>query len=259
MLLAVIMKLSKSGEGYFYTYQKVKEVLSENKTDAIFVEYSNNVLEDGMNEWIWGYEKMNAYFPWHSPFMDKTDILFLYHKNPKDFPKVVSTSTRSNFTRILSFDYSIVKRYGGYEKTMESNVVADGKDENATDRHPEKKQRLALEYLRYLKKIIDYCTDKNRKVYLVRSPQHKNISRSNEARLLRIKDEKFNNVEFLDFDKFPLQDDEYQDFGHLNYKGAKVFSQWFNELLKKGLLSKKNKSQFIASEIEKSRIRNKEH
>ena len=94
---------------------------------------------------------------------------------------------------------------------------------------------------------------------MVRSPQHKNISRSNEARLLRIKDEKFNNVEFLDFDKFPLQDDEYQDFGHLNYKGAKVFSQWFNELLKKGLLSKKNKSQFIASEIEKSRIRNKEH
>ena len=40
---------------------------------------------------------------------------------------------------------------------------------------------------------------------------------------LSLKKQKFENLDFLDFDKFPIKDNEFADFGHLNYKGSKVF------------------------------------
>jgi len=70
-------------------------------------------------------------------------------------------------------------------------------------------------------------------------------------------EQKFKDVDFLDFNNFPLNNEEFGDFEHLNYKGAKRFSLWFNELLEKGLLSMENKSEFIISEMEQVRTHNK--
>src|SRR5690606_13238176 len=57
------------------------------------------------------------------------------------------------------------------------------------------------------------------------------------------------NLYFLDISKFPLTDDEFGDAIHLNHKGAKKYSLWFDTLLKKGLFQKTNKQQFIDQEI----------
>jgi hypothetical protein len=255
-LIANFINLSKSGEGYFYTYQKVKEVLSENKIDAIFIEFSNTQISKHMDEWIWGFEKMNAYFPVHSPFMDKSDMLFLYNKNNKDFPKVISTSTRHNLTRVLSFDYSISKRYGAYNRLERNKITESINKINFNSDTRDKKQEISTDNIKYLEKIINYCNRKNTKVYLIRSPQHKYFPRLNESNLLEIKNNNFKDIEFLDFDNFPLQDEEFGDFGHLNYKGAKVFSLWFNQLIKNNLLSKPNKAEYIKEEIEKARTHN---
>lgn len=256
-LIANFKNISKSGEGYFYTYQKVKEVLSENKIDAIFIEFSNNQISKHMDEWIWGFEKMNAYFPVHSPFMDISDILFLYNKNKNDFSKVIYTSTRKNFTKILSFDYSISKRYGAYNR-LQRDKVAELKDKiSVNSEATDKQQEVSNDNIKYLEKIIKYCNRKNTKVYLIRSPQHEYYPRLNERILLEIKNDRFKNIEFLDFDNFPLLDEEFGDFGHLNYKGAEVFSLWFNELIKNNLLSKPNKAEYIEKEIEKARTHNK--
>jgi hypothetical protein len=249
--------LSKSGEAYFYTYQKVKKILSENKIDAVFIEFSNNVIHKYMDdEWIWGFEEMNNHFPWHSPFMDTSDIQLLLSKNNKDFLKVISTSTRHNFTTILSFDYSISEKYGSY-KRLERNEIAEliSKRKTNVDSLAESTE-ISYYNIKYLEKIINFCESKNTKVYFVRSPQHSYYSRLNEEKLLAIKNKKFKNIEFLDFDNFPIQDEAYADFAHLNYKGAKVFSLWFNELIKKNLLSKPNKSEYIKMEIEKVRAKN---
>lgn len=251
--------LSKSGESYFYTYQKVKKILSINrKIEAVFIEYSNNVINKSMDyKWIWGYEKMNAYFPVHSPFMDKKDIIFLYRKNPQDFLKVISTSTRNNLNRIVSLHLHIDKRYGGYNHLVRNKVEELIKEKNTELKETPKEQGIAINNINYLEKIIDYCNDKNVKVFLIRSPQHKFFTRDNENKLYRIRNERFKNIEFLDFDKFPLKDDQFGDFGHLNYKGAKIFSLWFYDLIKDGLLTKKNKNEFIKNEIEKVRTHNK--
>jgi len=252
-LIVSFKNLSSSGESYFFTYQKVKEIIPNNNINAVFIEYTNNQIRKKMDQWIWGYEKMNAFFPWHSSFMGKEDMLYLYNKNPQDFPNVVSTSTRNNLVRIASLDFKINQRYGGYDRLIKSDVAKLIKERNNNNNIHDtpKVQGISIENLNYLEKIINYCNINNVKVFLIRSPQHKYYSKENEKELLRIKKQKFENLDFLDFDKFPLEDDEYGDFGHLNYKGAEVFSLWFNELIEKGLLTVENKTDFIYKEMKK--------
>lgn len=257
-LIKNFKNLSLSGESYFYTYQKVKNILNENEIKAIFIEYSNNQIDEKMDKWIWGFEKMNAYFPVHSPFMNKTDILFLYEKNHQDFPIILGTSTRHNLTRILSFNYSIDANYGGYLKLDKNEINKLVKQQSSTDTIQEKEQNLSKNNINYLENIIAYCNEKNCKVYFIRSPQHENYPRLNEKKLLEIKEKRFKNTEFLDFDKFPLKDYEFGDFGHINYKGAQVFSLWFNTLVENGLLSSDDKSSFIEAEIQKAQTNARE-
>lgn len=248
--------LSKSGETYFYTYQKVKQVLSNNNVNAIFIEYTNRLITKTMDDWTWGYERMNGFFPWHSPFMEKDDMWLLYKNNQQDFPKVISTSTRNNLTRILSLDFTIGQRYGGYTKLKLNKVAELIKNRNSVIKDTLNEREISINSLNYLEKIIDYCSINNVKVYLIRSPQHKYYQRENEQELLNLKNERFESIDFLDFDKFPLDDNEFGDFGHLNYRGAEVFSLWFNELIKNDLLSRNDKSAFINKEIEKVRAHN---
>lgn len=253
-LIRDFKNLSKSGESYFYTYQKVKEVIPNNGIIAVFIEYSNGLINKQMDEWIWGYEKMNAHLPWHSPFMDKEDLLFLYERNPQDFPKAISTSTRNNLTRILSLRFNIDYKYGGFNNLNESNVTYLMKEQNSDFEDVSDEEGISFANIKYLEKIIEYCNINNVKVFLIRSPQHNYFPKANEETLKSIKFEKFQNIEFLDFDKFPLEDNQFADFGHLNFKGAVEFSLWFNGLIENGLLSTKNKTVFINEEINKARM-----
>ena len=246
--------LSKSGEGYFYNYLKIKEVLSENDVNAIFLEYSNNQIESRMDEWIWGYEKMSAYLYRHTPFMEKKEFIFLFDNNPSDFIKIIATSTLKNLIRVLSSSYDIDKQYGSYKNLNRNNLSKELTNKLDAEKEKEKQKNISKDNINYLEKIVEYCKLKNVQIYFVRSPQHSFFPRYNEEKLFAIKNEKFNHVEFLDFDTFPLNNNEYADFGHLNNKGAKVFSQWFNMLLEQGLLSKENKKLFIEKELEKIKV-----
>lgn len=94
--------LSSSGETYFYTYQKIKKILSQNKQiTTIFIEFTNIQIESEMDDWTWGYDQMSGKFPIYSSFMDKDDFQLLYKNNPKSFLSVVSKSTRENLIMVF--------------------------------------------------------------------------------------------------------------------------------------------------------------
>lgn len=106
--------------------------------------------------------------------------------------------------------------------------------------------------IHYLEKILDLCTTNKVKVYLTRTPIH---SRSdellNEDRFQQILSSRFKTIEFLDFKRFPLADADFGDLEHLNYKGAKKFSLFFNLLMKENLLAQVEKQKFIDKEMVK--------
>ena len=116
--------------------------------------------------------------------------------------------------------------------------------------NPPEYKKTSVYSLYYLEKIIKLCKDNNINVFLIRSPyHHKSPIIQNEYNLQMLKNLKFIDIEFLDFKDFPLKNSEFGDLNHLNYKGAIIFSKWFNAILKNGLLERVNKKQMIEMEI----------
>ncbi|MDO3644433.1 hypothetical protein [Mucilaginibacter sp. L3T2-6] len=256
-LISNLKNLSHSAEPYFYTYQKVKMVLQQNpQIETVLVEFTNNQIDAKMNDWTWGYTYMSSMFPKYIPFMDKADIGVLAENNPKDFMNCLSVSARNNLVRVLTSDYEFTSIMGGYFRidasrtSLTADSISSGQGEMV-------RPGVSLVNLLYLKKIIAFCRERHKRVFLVRSPQHHSYEYlKNEKDFLRIKQAMFSSTEFLDFGKFPLRDDEFADFGHLNYKGATKFSKWFGAMLNSGLLKTVNKQLFIDQSISGITTRN---
>jgi len=104
--------------------------------------------------------------------------------------------------------------------------------------------------LMYLRKIIQICKDNGTKVILIRSPLHPVYDEfKNESRYEEVLNSQFNDVEFLDLKNFPMINSDYGDLEHLNYRGAKKYSLFFNKLLKEGLLDSADKQKFINDQM----------
>ena len=247
--------LSQSRQSYFYSFQKIKKVISQNRNvKNVFVEFSNNQINAGMDNWIWDDLSISSR-SLYLPFLDKEDIDLLWNKNPKGFISASSKSFRNNTINLLLLRSDYSNKIGGYKwlnrfKT-DSLVTAFKKDNLVLG---QKTNSISNKNIEYLEKIVAFCRANKVNIFFIRSPQNILLdSRKNEKEFMTIKNEKFENIEFLDFNDFPLKNNEFGDFGHLNYKGAEKFSLWFNGLLDKELLLKSNKNEFVLNEIKYER------
>ncbi len=253
-LIENFQNLSASGEAAFYTYQKLKLILKENPgIENVFIEFSNNMITDSKDLWIWGDEKMNAFFPQYSPFMDTEDLWILLKNNPESFLFNLSIATRIHLQDLLLGRTDYAHKLGGYlplkKKLDLKSPVAPEPNSHTT----QKKQKVALSptHLYYTKRLVEYCQAHNINTYLIRSPQHQNFAgRENEKVFQQQKERLFPDVEFLDFCNFPLDNSEFADRGHLNAKGAEVFSLWFQKLIENGLFNEQDKSTYIQKNIQ---------
>jgi len=245
--------LSQSRESYLYSLVKVKKIVSQNKNvKNIFLEFSNNQIPITADDWIWDDVAISSRTSF-LPFLDQNDNDLLINKNPKSFIAGSSKSFRNNIINLLISNYDYTDKIGGYrwlKRNKTDSLIAHTKTNNVVN--SEKQFELSIQNITYLEKIISFCKEKKINIYFIRSPQHVYYEhRLNEKEFNKIRHEKFKDIAFLDFNDFPLSNKEFGDFGHLNHKGAKKFSLWFNNLLKKGLLSKTNKNEFVSVEIDK--------
>jgi len=241
------VNLSLSGESYFYLFTKIKKVLEENnQIKAVFIEFSNSQITKIMNTWIWDDLHISERLPIYLPFLNREDIVLLYKNNPKGFISASSKAFRVNLFKVIRSDYDLSDEIGEYQRLEGSKVDSLIQAMNSKETIENYTIDYSTENINYLRKIIEYLGSRNIDFYLIRSPQHKYYTDlKNESVFLKLKDSLFKNVEFLDFNEFPMADKEFRDFGHLNYLGAKKFSKWFDDLLKKGLLSHNNKEKFV--------------
>ena len=244
-LIANFKNLASSGESYFYNYQKIKKVIPDNpKIETVILEFSNDQINKEMDEWIWGYDKMNYHLPIYSAFMDKEDYLILFNNNSTDLMACTSVSFKKNLFRVLKSDYNYTDEIGGF-KWLDRNQLETKNTQNNLDLI-----NISTVNLEYLRKIIEYCRNQNVTVYLSRSPQHKDfVGLKNENLFQKIRNEQFSDVEFLDFSTFLVPNEYFADFGHLNHKGAEIFSKFISKLFKNGLLESENKEKIISEFI----------
>ena len=104
--------------------------------------------------------------------------------------------------------------------------------------------------LPFVDKIASICKKRGIQLFLIRSPQHPKYAYcENEEQLQKILKTRYSQLFYLDFENFYLLNDDYADLEHLNYKGAKKFSLFFDALLKKGLIQSSNPEQMVQDEI----------
>ncbi|WP_452231445.1 hypothetical protein [Lacinutrix sp. MEBiC02595] len=244
-LIANFKNIAEPGEPYLFTYIKAKQILKNNpQIKKVFIEYSNVDISLVKDNDIWSDKHINLRYPIFSELMDWQERNLLFHKNPKAVIQVLSKTLKRQFSRIVKNNYNYLPAMGGYnhldESKLDSILKGNIKKNNANYYLPSKYNLL------YLDKILSLCKDKHLAVYLIKSPMYTDsYYLDNDNLLYKIKNEKYSDIEFLDFTKFPLSNKEFRDLNHLNHKGAKKFSLWFNKLLKDGLLKKQDKQEII--------------
>lgn len=249
-ILSNSINLSNFGESYFYSYQKLKLVVGDNaQIKTVFIEFSNNHVDSIMDDWTWGYEKMSFYLSYYSPFLESEDFNVLLENNSKDILSSFSLATRRHVFRVLGNDYQLVDEIGGYSYEKLSNVdeLIANSDFNSSI---SASQSVSETNLRYLRKMIRFCRDKDIQVFLIRSPMHTLYADlSNEAIYQNVLKTRFEDIELLDFDTMTFPNSHYRDLHHLNYKGAKQFTTLFNELIENNLLNAPNLQSLIDEKI----------
>jgi hypothetical protein len=228
-LISNFKNIASSGESYFYSYIKLKNVLGQNKQiTKVFVEFTNLSIASTNDRWIWDKEYMNSRVASFSPFIEWEESSLLLRKNFVEFFNSQSVAMRANTDRILLGDFDYVEGLGGYssltKSAVDSLILAIEKPEKIAA----KTQMPSIYGLAYLKEIVNLCKSNNVEVVFVRSPQHRLCNHlKNEKLLQKIKASQFKDIEFLDFNNFELANSEFADFEHLNYLGSTIFSKWF--------------------------------
>jgi hypothetical protein len=238
-LIANFKNMAGSGESYFYTFFKTKQLLEQNPNiHTIFIEFSNNQVSNRMDEWIWGDMYMTERLPTYSPFLQFSDYKILLENNFKGSRNASALSLKKKIQRIVKrdFDYSEV---GGYRYSTDEHVdsLLLNRSSAPSLKNTDSISEVNLEYL---SKIIEFCKQHKKKIILLRSPLHvKYEGYANENKYKEILNTRFKNLEYIDCSRFPLENSEFGDLGHLNFKGAKKFSTWFQKEIIPALGTKK--------------------
>jgi hypothetical protein len=250
--------IAQSGESYYYTYFKLKKYLDQNPSiETIFIEFTNNQIISEMDNWIWDDKHLSSRYTIYSSFISLNNQFFLIKNNPNGYLNSLSNSNRSKLSTIIRIDYDYSNKLGGYKylvldkiDSILNNTIKINFNNDLTS--PENSIKISETNLLYLKKIIELIKFNRKNIFLIRSPQHsKLIMPKDEITFKNILSNRFNNIEYLDFSRFPLSNSEFGDLEHLNYKGAKIFSTWFNNLIENGLLLRPNKQALIDESIRK--------
>lgn len=255
---------ANSGEAYFYTYLKARKILSENKQIvAVFIEYSNNQVNKNMDNCIWDDTYLPIRLPTYLPLMGYPDLKLLVDNNLDMFinqiAKAILTNIFHSYKTILTKGSCLNNnmRFGGYysqtRSVMDSLIIYSNLKEGGNNSFEISKLNI-----KYLEKTIRLCEKYEKQVILIRTPIHNNSPElGNEDMYKKILKDQFVNDEYVDFNQFKLENAEFYDWGHLNSHGAKRYSEWFNELIKNGLINCIDKQAFINANI-KARMHNRE-
>ena len=192
------------------------------------------------------------------PYILRTfeDKMILANNNLSGYLNSTSLSFKNILNRVLKQNFNYSKSIGGY-LYLERNKTDSLLKKIKTNTVEEKNIPISEINLNYLSKLLKLCKEHGKNVFLIRSPQHKRYpGYSNESIYQRTRSNRYSSIKFLDFSKFPLKNAEFGDLQHLNHKGAKIFSTWFNNLLNSDFLKEKNKQLYINEEI-KALILNK--
>lgn len=217
-------------------YCKLKLLKQYNpKLDTIVIGYDNVIMEQDITG-----EFQGTYTPFYYDLYSTDDICaiiknssfkycvshfyqpFNIHKIGQAMPSLWDKST----------DITHMKNLGRYEY-----LVRDKLQQHIDLQKDKVAKQSSFDYLSkyFLKKIIKFCKDNDMTVILLATPQH-HKSKIDTITYKQYHQQNFSEIPFYDLRNMHFPDSCFGDLNHLNYKGARLFSEY----LEKEVLHKNN-------------------
>lgn len=200
------MNFSETSEPYMFCYAKLQMLTSgKNNFDTLLLSVNPRSLSARSS--IPGVYKFNStlcLLDW-STLQDYLDEMPLYMAGRLLRPFWTEPRLEGGFLGLP---------YCKLDKDIELN---QGKERNSCITYPLQ--------LTYLKKIVQLCEEKNICLYFVNVPMYHADRYFNMENFYQCIDTNFRDIPFLDYVDMVLPDSCFADTGHLNGKGAEIFSR----------------------------------
>lgn len=235
-LIANTRNLSLVAEPYFYTYIKLRKLLASNhQIQTVLVECSDiNLSEENMKKWMYESASVKYLYPKYATIMtlaEKTTVLKL---SPFAFIKSFPFILRDNilFTINHTNDIIAAKQFGGY-LAKEGSHLDTIKNTTVPTANSKQSFSLAAFNLQYLDSIIALCQQHQVHYYLLRAPVHSSYGLASFDKTYdSVLANRYPNANLIDFANYKLDDSDFFDPHHLNYKGARVVSKKLDSVLR---------------------------
>lgn len=236
-IFASAINKAASADSYFYSYLKLKLYTSlYGKIDTVFLSFApHNIFDNG---WLLDDDNIYSRFRFYYFLMDWTDFKFLLLRNPRGVISSIPSVLRQTLKNIVkkAKGVSLNPSYGGFD-SLDRNILEEVKLKLRKGQplpffKIPNNFKISLAEIAYLNKTIAYCDKNNIKLYLINLPKRVellNYSKYGVDNFYAEYDEKYRNLDFLDFSRFPLPEDNYGDFVHLNSKGSTNFSSFLQK------------------------------
>jgi hypothetical protein len=231
------INIAQAGEAYLYSYAKIKALLKGNKhIRYVFISYSYaDLLIEKEESWLLSDYFMVEKVQYYHYLLDKQERLFLIKSNPAAYLNGVIKSVVNSFETVTrSFrtkePVNSIPNFGGYKRLVRDKLDVDPGIENGGD----EKVKQSTNQIRYLVMISELCQLHSVKLVLFNPPKHKSYNENVDPEIKQLWLDVRNSLpsdSLLDLSGFLMADSCYGDLSHLNYRGAKVFSLYLNEIL----------------------------
>jgi hypothetical protein len=223
--------ISQGADAYLYSYCKLKKFLKENgQVDTVLLSFwGRSVLAD-LNEWLFSESVMIEKAPLYIPFMEKEDIA-VFNGERASFINVALHPVYKflfNMLRGKPLSYKSLA-LGGYEELHRDKLQEDIERRDKNKDTGLDTDSISVYQKAYLLKIAELCKSKDVELILMNVPTYKPEKYGDNEFANDFHGAYMSDVKYMDYSAFPLPDSCYGDIGHLNYRGARIFSQYLQE------------------------------
>jgi hypothetical protein len=226
--------ISRGGAAYLYTYIKLRKFLEVNPhIDTVFVSVHGGSIQKSFDEWMFDNRHIDNLSD-HITLLGMAEWAFHLDK-PNCYSAIIQLPMRNIRTMLkFAFKHALTIKdlgIGGYHYLDRDKLqMAIELEEEKINAGTGVVENEYSEYqLAYLLKIVELCTEKGVELILFNAPTYNPARYGNLSSLANYYNTYFSGIKYLDYSNFPLPDYGYGDIGHLNYKGARIFSQWLED------------------------------
>jgi hypothetical protein len=217
--------LSQSGTGYFYSYLKAREVINHNpQIDTLIVGYSYSSIKKTADEWFTGAEKIKFKIRDHFFLINLNDFKELLFASPKNTLVFTPQVIAHNF-KVLGNGYAQIGGFQNLKRYKLKEDITRLQNEDITN----DKVEFSVYQKAHLINIYKYCEEKKVKLILINAPIHEVWLKRTQKYVdhyCEFYTSNMPNALLINNTYFNMPDSGFADATHLNYKGAKIYTEY---------------------------------